>query len=206
MNVWGGMAGGGESSERSEPSPYMTIGDLAQYLKLPTETVYRYVREGRIPGSKVGRHWRFLRWEVDRWVSEQRHVKPRQFRALVVEADPSVRSQLLTWLREIHGVAEAASSGEEALFLLRREPSYQFITLDLQMPGRNGVEMLREIRRAAPHIIILIVTSDCEGSLLEQVMDAGPVLAMKKPVQREGFVTLVNSLIGCGRGIELTRT
>lgn len=49
----------------------MTIGDLAKYLKLSTSTLYKLCAEGKIPGQKVGRHWRFHRAVIDRWLGDK---------------------------------------------------------------------------------------------------------------------------------------
>ncbi|MBX3356346.1 MAG: helix-turn-helix domain-containing protein [Phycisphaeraceae bacterium] len=45
-----------------------TIDDLVAYLKLPKSTVYKLAQERKIPGQKVGRHWRFRKETIDRWL------------------------------------------------------------------------------------------------------------------------------------------
>ena len=51
----------------------MTLEELAVYLKLPKSTLYKLVQEGRIPGKKLGKQWRFGKTVIDRWLdSEQR--------------------------------------------------------------------------------------------------------------------------------------
>jgi excisionase family DNA binding protein len=45
-----------------------TIDELAVYLKLPKRTLYKLAQEGSVPGNKVGRHWRFRRETIDRWL------------------------------------------------------------------------------------------------------------------------------------------
>jgi excisionase family DNA binding protein len=47
-----------------------TIDDLVAYLKLPKSTVYKLAQEGKIPGQKVGRHWRFHKNVIDRWLGD----------------------------------------------------------------------------------------------------------------------------------------
>jgi len=54
----------------------MTIGDLAVYLKISRSTLYKLAQEGKLPGQKVGRHWRFRKETIDRWLDEER--KPRR--------------------------------------------------------------------------------------------------------------------------------
>lgn len=48
----------------------LTIIELAEYLKISKSTLYKLVQEGKIPGQKVGRHWRFLKSRIDRWLDE----------------------------------------------------------------------------------------------------------------------------------------
>ena len=54
--------------------PVMTIDDLAQYLKLSTSTLYKLCAEGKVPGQKIGRHWRFRRDTIDAWLDDRRSV------------------------------------------------------------------------------------------------------------------------------------
>jgi excisionase family DNA binding protein len=58
------------------PDSVMTIAELAEYLKVSRSTLYKLAQEGRVPGQKVGRHWRFHRDAIDRWLSdpERKHV------------------------------------------------------------------------------------------------------------------------------------
>lgn len=46
----------------------LTIDELSAYLKIPKSTLYKLVREGKIPCQKIGRHWRFHKGAVDNWL------------------------------------------------------------------------------------------------------------------------------------------
>jgi excisionase family DNA binding protein len=59
----------------ADDAPILTIDELAGYLKFPMSTVYKLAQEGRIPGQKVGRHWRFRRDAIGRWL-EQGSINP----------------------------------------------------------------------------------------------------------------------------------
>ena len=59
-----------------KPGEVLTIEELSIYLKIPKSTLYKLVREGRIPSQKVGRHWRFRKQAVDRWLEETRIQNP----------------------------------------------------------------------------------------------------------------------------------
>jgi excisionase family DNA binding protein len=49
----------------------MTLDELALYLKLPKSTLYKLVQEGRIPGQKLGKQWRFARRAIEQWLEQQ---------------------------------------------------------------------------------------------------------------------------------------
>lgn len=51
----------------------MTMDELSAYLKIAKSTLYKLAQEGKLPGQKVGRHWRFRKDAVDRWLDQ----KPR---------------------------------------------------------------------------------------------------------------------------------
>jgi len=53
---------------RAPRDEVLTIDELCVYLKLSKSTAYKLAQEGRIPGQKVGRHWRFRREVIDRWL------------------------------------------------------------------------------------------------------------------------------------------
>jgi excisionase family DNA binding protein len=50
----------------------LTIDELAIYLKISKSTLYKLVREGKLPSQKIGRHWRFRKGAIDRWLEETR--------------------------------------------------------------------------------------------------------------------------------------
>jgi len=47
------------------------VEDLSDYLRIPKSTIYKLVREGKIPAQKIGRHWRFRKEAIDRWLEEK---------------------------------------------------------------------------------------------------------------------------------------
>jgi excisionase family DNA binding protein len=51
---------------------WLTIDELADYLKMGRTKLYRMAQEGNIPASKVGNQWRFDREEIDEWMKRQR--------------------------------------------------------------------------------------------------------------------------------------
>ena len=54
----------------------LTTKQLLELLQLDRTTVYRMLREGRLPGFKVGGQWRFSRQEIEGWLREQGRAVP----------------------------------------------------------------------------------------------------------------------------------
>lgn len=46
----------------------LTLSEVSNFLKVPKSTIYKLARERRLPGHKVGKHWRFVREEIESWV------------------------------------------------------------------------------------------------------------------------------------------
>jgi len=49
----------------------LTLEEVARYLRLKPQTLYRWAQERRIPAVKLGKEWRFRRSILDRWLDEQ---------------------------------------------------------------------------------------------------------------------------------------
>ena len=57
-----------------ENDKWLTLDELAAYLKLSSSNLYRMAKKGEIPASKIGSRWRFDRAEIDAWVKDQKPV------------------------------------------------------------------------------------------------------------------------------------
>jgi excisionase family DNA binding protein len=54
--------------------PLLRPEDVASLLGVRRSSIYEYVRAGRLPHVKIGRHLRFLRSDLERWVLHQRRL------------------------------------------------------------------------------------------------------------------------------------
>ena len=57
----------------------LTANEAADYLKINVRTIYRLIREGRIPGRKVGGSWRFRKDILDDWLAGSGDILPEFF-------------------------------------------------------------------------------------------------------------------------------
>ncbi len=49
----------------------LTLEEVARYLRLKPQTIYKWAQEKRIPAVKLGKEWRFRRSIIDRWLDDQ---------------------------------------------------------------------------------------------------------------------------------------
>jgi excisionase family DNA binding protein len=70
-------------------SDIMTVEELAEYLKLDAQTIYRKFRRGELPGVKIGKSIRFKREVIESWL-----------RAMSYGWDAARREELRNWAGE----------------------------------------------------------------------------------------------------------
>ena len=111
-------------------------------------------------------------------------------RVLVVDDEEVIRDVPGTLLtREGYEVTAAATAGE-AVSLFESDP-HDIVLLDLMLPDRSGLEVLRDIRRRDPDAVVVIVTaySSIEGAI--DAMREGAFHYIPKPFQNEEVLLTV---------------
>ena len=75
----------------------LTLEEVAAYLRLKPQTIYKWAQEKRIPAAKLGKEWRFRRSVIDRWLDDQMFGEDSQFGHLRKDqhGDSSGKSRLL---------------------------------------------------------------------------------------------------------------
>ena len=64
-----------------------TIKELSEHLRVHPTTIYRLLRQGRLPGFRVGSNWRFSREAIEQWERDQAGgARPRVRRAAAARA------------------------------------------------------------------------------------------------------------------------
>ncbi|TGB04964.1 response regulator [Halobacillus salinus] len=103
---------------------------------------------------------------------------------LIVEDDPMVADLNKKYVEQIKGfhVVGTAPDVEEALSLLE-EFRVDLILLDVYMPGRNGLDLLREIRRKDEHVDVILITAASEKEQVQHSLRLGAVDYLIKPFE-----------------------
>ena len=118
-------------------------------------------------------------------------------RVLVVDDSPTMRGivrKLLLSTRFTLDIAEA----DEGITALGQIASgkFDFVLLDYNMPGLNGVETLSEIRRQHPRVKVAIMTSTQDAALAERARAAGAIAFLRKPFYAADIEAVLSSLYG----------
>jgi response regulator RpfG family c-di-GMP phosphodiesterase len=106
----------------------------------------------------------------------------RGARILIVDDEKPVRTLLCNYLASLGFETAQAGDAEEALAALVREP-FQLVLSDIQMPGRNGVSLLAEIRRLHPDVAVLMLTGCLDVSTAVESMKTGAIDYVLKPFE-----------------------
>jgi excisionase family DNA binding protein len=58
----------------------LTTAETCRYLKVAPRTLYRYIKQKRVPAFKLGKDWRFVKSELELWLRKQSRVQSRRGR------------------------------------------------------------------------------------------------------------------------------
>ena len=113
---------------------------------------------------------------------------------LVVDDDPSVRRTLHTTLYSLGFDIGEASTGEEAIALCRIV-RYEAVLLDINMPGKDGIETCRELRRLLPRIAIIMLSVNDDHERKIEALEAGADDYVTKPFHMRELTARIRSAL-----------
>lgn len=99
---------------------------------------------------------------------------------LIVDDDPTITSNIGTFLTSCGYDVEAANDGNEALALFKTH-RHPVILLDISMPGMNGLEVLEEIKKINAKSQVIMVSGNDDHNTIETAMRLGAYDFVTKP-------------------------
>lgn len=102
-------------------------------------------------------------------------------RILIVDDDPLFRRMLAEHLEFDDYPVEAVDGAQSALRYMARHP-VEIVVLDIQMPGMNGLDLLREVRRQYPMKRVIMVTGFVNQANVLTCMRLGADTCLFKPI------------------------
>jgi len=100
-------------------------------------------------------------------------------------------------------VADEASNGDEVL-IKALDNDYDVILLDITMPGRNGLDVLKELKNRKPELNVLILTMHPEEQYAKRVLKAGASGYLTKESAPQELILAIRRVAGGGRYISST--
>lgn len=114
---------------------------------------------------------------------------------LVVEDDDAVREHAVTQLQSLGYNVVVASSGPEAIELLRRSTVLDLLFTDVVMPGMGGRELAKAARKLRPSLKVLYTSGYTENSIVHNGrLDRG-VKLLNKPYRRDQLAAQVREVL-----------
>jgi two-component system chemotaxis response regulator CheY len=106
---------------------------------------------------------------------------------LIVDDSRAMRAYLRNILKGFGPLLLEAGSGAEALAALRTTPAVDLFVVDWNLPGMDGVALVREIRRIPAYAAsrILMVTTEVEPAQIREALEAGVQEYLMKPFTPE---------------------
>jgi len=114
---------------------------------------------------------------------------------LIVEDEAIMRESLRDWLADGGYQVETAEEGEEALQTIA-ERDFGVVILDLRLPGKDGIEVLREAKEKSPQLKGIIITAYPSVKTAVQAMKEGAIDYLPKPFDLNGLEKLIRGTLG----------
>lgn len=114
-------------------------------------------------------------------------------KVLVVDDEPGMRETLVDILETVGYEVSAAGDGEQALDAVR-ENDVDVVVMDVQMPKRDGVSVLQQLRPPPPTIIMM--TAYAIEERLRSAVDANAFAILHKPFAVNRLLSLIESASG----------
>jgi two-component system response regulator PilR (NtrC family) len=102
------------------------------------------------------------------------------WKVLIVDDEPSICDVLSISLRKEGYEVASETNPRRALDRFRREP-YDVVLQDLKMPEMDGIELLREVKKARPETVVIIMTAYSTWDRAVEAMRLGAYHYIKKP-------------------------
>jgi two-component system response regulator HydG len=111
---------------------------------------------------------------------------------LLVDDDKDMTETLSDILTDMSYRVETANSGSEAIEKVKTH-AFDTVLLDIKMPGINGVETFREIKKIRPEAIVMLMTAQSVEELVAEALEEGAYGIMYKPIDTKKLVEFIEA-------------
>jgi len=116
---------------------------------------------------------------------------------LIVDDEPIVQESIRDWLKDAGYQVATAESGEEALELVEKQ-DFSVMVVDVRLPGKTGITVLKEVKALKPEIKSIIITAYPSTELAAEAMKLGAIDYLIKPIAPDDLERLIReTLLKC---------
>jgi len=113
---------------------------------------------------------------------------------MVVDDEEIVRDSLTGWLEEDGYVVEAVESGKKALERLAAK-SWNLMLVDLKMPGMDGIQLMDEVHKTNPEMLVIIMTAYATVDTAVKAMKKGAYDYFVKPFNPDDISLTIRKIV-----------
>lgn len=121
---------------------------------------------------------------------------------LVVDDQPGIRRLLMEVLSENGYSVEVAANGYEGLQKVK-ELNPDLVLMDMKMPGMDGIETLRELRRTGQNAKVVMMTAYGELDMINEAKELGAIAYITKPFDIVALCQLIHENVTGAAGLNL---
>jgi signal transduction histidine kinase/DNA-binding response OmpR family regulator/PAS domain-containing protein len=130
-----------------------------------------------------------------------RHLRPcanwKNIRVLAVDDAPEIRDYFAEVSRTLEFACDTAASGEDACALMGGGCAYDIYFVDWRMPGMDGIELARRIKKHGAEKSVVIMISSTEWSVIEEAAkEAGVSKFLPKPLFPSMIANCITECLG----------
>jgi two-component system, OmpR family, response regulator MprA len=111
-------------------------------------------------------------------------------RILIVDDEPYVRELIRETLRARQYVVDVASNGIEALEVMARDP-HDIVVTDVVMPGMGGLDLIKHLKKAHPHVRVIVLTGFPRDSDIGDFLLQGADEFLPKPFRGNDLLSVI---------------
>ncbi len=128
-------------------------------------------------------------------------MKTRVARILLVDDDPHIRSLGQEILEKLGYIVTTAETGEEGLAKFLQYRSLDLVILDYHLPGINGLEVIRSLKKICPETEVLVASGFFSNGEKEQLMAGGARGFLTKPFRLGELRSRIEEVLGGRPGL-----
>ena len=119
-------------------------------------------------------------------------MQPHETNVLVVDDDRGIRFTLEGIIDDEGYMVKGAEDGYQAIEMVK-ETNFQWVFMDIRMPGINGVETFLEIKKISPESRVVMMTGFSVEELVHQALEEGVFAVLYKPLPVEQVLNILKS-------------